>query len=133
MAEADLGGDICETNAEPNEPGGYAAADQIWLTGQRPTALLCASDAMAIGAMRRIKELGMLPGRDIAVVGHDNLLAGAYTDPPLTTMEIAVPDMGRMIAEKLMALLGGAKPQDLQDLLPVRQVLRATHGTPKMA
>ncbi len=131
LHDAGVGEDAQEASAEPNEAGGYAAADQLLRVGRRPTALLCASDAMAIGAMRRIKDMGLVPGRDISVIGHDNLLAGAYTDPPLSTMEIAVPDMGRMIAEKLIALLGGARPQDLQDVLPIRQVPRATHGAPK--
>jgi LacI family transcriptional regulator len=134
LSDAGLSEEALEASAEPNETGGYAAADQLLRSGRRPTALLCATDTMAIGAMRRIKDMGLVPGREIAVIGHDNLLAGAYTDPPLSTMEIAAPDMGRMIAEKLIALLGGAKPEDLQDILPVRQVPRATHApVPPMA
>jgi LacI family transcriptional regulator len=128
LREAGLARDASEVSAEPNETGGYTAAEQLLRHGTRPTALVCATDAMAVGAMRRIKDIGRAPGRDISVIGHDGLPSGAYTDPPLSTMEIAEPDVGRRVAEKLIALLGGANAEELHELLPVRQIARATHG-----
>jgi LacI family transcriptional regulator len=43
-------------------------------------------------------------------------------------MEIAAPDVGRQLAEMLIARLGGRDSSELQTILPVRQVARATHG-----
>lgn len=127
MSELDLPG-TCEEITLPSEAGGYQAARSLLAGPLHPTALLCATDSIAIGALRALKEGGHRPGRDIAVIGHDNLPSSAFTDPPLTTMEIAVPDVGRRIAEMLVALIGGERPQQLQTLLPVRQVPRATHA-----
>jgi LacI family transcriptional regulator len=118
-----------EYTAQPTEAGGYEAAQWLLQQDAPPTALLCATDSMAIGALSALKEHGLTAGRDIAVIGHDNLPTAAFTDPPLSTMEIAVPDVGRQLAEMLIARLGGRHSRELQAVLPVRQVPRATHGT----
>jgi len=117
-----------EYTARPTEAGGYEAT--LWLMQQSPapTALLCATDSMAIGALSALKERGLTAGRDIAVIGHDNLPAAAFTDPPLSTMEIAAPDVGRQLAEMLIARLGGRDSREMQTILPVRQVPRISHG-----
>jgi LacI family transcriptional regulator len=64
----------------------------------------------------------------VAVIGHDNLPASAFTDPSLSTMETDAADVGRHLAEILIARLGGEAPDRLQIVLPVRQVPRASHG-----
>lgn len=120
--------DPIEYAAQPNEAGGYEAAKWLLDRPQAPTSLLCATDSIAIGALSALKERGVVAGRDVAVIGHDNLPSGAYTDPPLSSMEIAVPDVGRQLADMLIARLGGRDPRELQTILPVRQVPRATHG-----
>jgi LacI family transcriptional regulator len=117
-----------EYTARPTEAGGYEAAQWLMQQSTPPTALLCATDSMAIGALSALKEKGLVAGRDIAVIGHDNLPAAAFTDPPLSTMEIAAPDVGRQLAEMLIARLGGRESRELQTILPVRQVPRTTHG-----
>jgi LacI family transcriptional regulator len=119
-----------EAVAQPTERGGYDAALSILARSPRPTAFLCATDSIAIGALRALREAGLEAGRDIALIGHDNLPSAAFTDPPLTTMEIAAPDIGRELADLLIAHLGGRNPRELQKLLPVRQILRATHALP---
>lgn len=122
--------DALERAAQPTEVGGYEATQ--WLLDQPspPTGLLCATDSIAIGALSALKDRGLVAGGDVAVIGHDNLPSTAFTDPPLSTMEIAAPDVGRQLAEMLIARLGGRDPRDLQTILPVRQVPRATHGKP---
>ena len=117
-----------EYAAQPNEAGGHEAAQWLLQQHPRPTALLCATDSMAIGALSALKERGLVAGRDIAVIGHDNLPSAAFSDPPLSTMEIAAPDVGRQLAEMLIARLSGRAARELQTILPVRQVPRMTHG-----
>lgn len=117
-----------EYTARPDEAGGYEGTRWLLQQSSRPTALLCATDSMAIGALRALKEEGLVAGRDIALIGHDNLPASAFTDPPLSTMEIAAPDVGRQLAEMLIARLGGRDSRELQTILPIRQVPRTTHG-----
>jgi LacI family transcriptional regulator len=110
------------------EQGGLAAARQLLALTPRPTALLCATDRMAIGAMRAIKDAGLAVGRDISVVGHDNISASAFTDPALTTMELSFGDVGARLADMLIALIGGAKPDDFAEILPVLPIERASSG-----
>jgi len=129
LAEEGLDGPL-EHVAQPSEAGGYEAAQSLLDLPSPPTGLLCATDSIAIGALSALRERGLVAGRDIAVIGHDNLPLAAFTDPPLSTMEIAAPDVGRQLAEMLIARLGGRDPRELQTVLPVRQVPRATHGMP---
>jgi len=117
-----------EYTAQPTETGGYEAAQWLLQQSACPSALLCATDSMAIGVLRALKERGLKAGRDIALIGHDNPPFAAFTAPPLATMEIAVSDAGRRLAEALIARLGGRDSRELQTILPVRQVSRATHG-----
>ena len=66
--------------------GGIAAFHRAWEGGLRPTAVLAMSDAMAIGALRAARELGLRVPADLSIVGFDDLDVAQYTDPPLTTV-----------------------------------------------
>ncbi len=66
--------------------GGTTALHRAWAAGQRPTAVLAMSDAMAIGALRAARELGLRVPEDLSIVGFDDLDIANYTDPPLTTV-----------------------------------------------
>lgn len=66
--------------------GGIEAFHQAWSAGLRPTAVLAMSDAMAIGALRAARELGLRVPADLSIVGFDDLDVAQYTDPPLTTV-----------------------------------------------
>jgi LacI family transcriptional regulator len=119
-------GRIIETIA--TEEGGYQAARILLASDERPDAIICATDRMALGAYRAIAEIGAQIGTDIAVTGHDNIAAAAFTDPPLTTMEPPIRTVGLSLAEKLIALIGGADPADLQEVVPLHQLPRASSG-----
>jgi LacI family transcriptional regulator len=56
---------------------------------RHPTAVCCVSDVVAIGAMQAIRDAGLVPGREISLVGYDGLEIGAWIEPPLTTMQPA--------------------------------------------
>ena len=119
-----------EIAAAPNEEAGREAAIRMLDRRPPPTALLCATDAMAIGAIGAVRAAGLVPGRDVSIIGHDGVQAGLLTTPPLSTMQIAATDVGARLADKLIRCLGGARPGDLQEILPINQVPRATHGPP---
>ena len=114
--------------SELTEFGGLAAARALLAATPRPTALLCATDRIAIGAMRAVKEPKLEVGRDVSVVGHDNISASAFTDPGLSTMELSMVDVGARVADMLIALIGGADPRDLSDILPVIPIERGSVG-----
>ncbi len=90
-------------------------------------AIFCASDAMALGALRALQGLGLRIPDDVAVAGFDDLPAAAEADPPLTTMR---QDTGRLGLEATHALFRlfneraepGAAPQRV--ILPTELVIR---------
>jgi LacI family transcriptional regulator len=130
MQAAGLACDAAVEN-QLTEFGGLAAARELLARTPRPTALLCATDRMAIGAMRAVKEAGFVVGRDVSVIGHDNISAGAFTEPALSTMELSMVDVGTRVAEMLIALIGGADPRDHAEILPVIPIERASVAPPQ--
>jgi LacI family transcriptional regulator len=122
--------DLIETSVMPNETGGHDGMMRLLEMRPRPTAVLCATDAIAIGAMRAAVDAGLQPGKDVSVIGHDNLAAGLIVQPTLSTMAIDATDVGHRIADKVLRRLGGTPAHDLQEILPIRQVLRDSHGPP---
>jgi len=108
-----------------------ASAVNIRATGQfgtQLTALLCATDAVALGAMRAVRTAGLVVGRDISVIGYGNTEAGLYTEPPLTTLDYATVDNGRHLADLLMRQLAGEPASGLTRLEPVHLIERHSDG-----
>src|SRR3712207_4314935 len=65
---------------------GHRAARKLLSQEQRPTAVLCASDQLALGVLAAAEELGLSVPEDLSVVGFDDVPPGAGADPPLTTV-----------------------------------------------
>ncbi|UFJ42634.1 LacI family transcriptional regulator [Brevibacillus humidisoli] len=89
------------------EESGYRAMQQL-LQGERvPTAVFAASDQMAFGAIRAIREKGLSIPQDIAIIGCDDLDACRYVDPPLTTVRQDKARIGKLAARLLEDLING--------------------------
>jgi LacI family transcriptional regulator len=73
-----------------------------------PTAVFCANDVMAIGAMDVASDAGRTVGRDVAIVGYDDIEAAALVRPGLTTMMNPAYDTGRVAGELLAERMTGA-------------------------
>ena len=71
------------------------------------TAVVCASDMMALGAIRAARQRGFEVPRDISVVGFDDSPLIAFTDPPLTTIRKPVQAMGQAAVRALLEEIGG--------------------------
>jgi LacI family transcriptional regulator len=113
-----------------NEETGAALAREALALTPRPTVLLCGTDRVAIGASLAVRAAGLVPGRDVSIVGHDNLPVTAFTETPLSTMELALADVGEAIAASVLALVKGADPATLGFVLPVTPIWRASVGPP---
>lgn len=111
-----------------SEETGYRHARELLALERRPSAILCATDRMAIGALRAVADAGLRAGRDVSVIGHDNISAATYTDPPLTTLELPIHGTGARLVEMLLAIVGGADPATLREVWPVRLIERRSHG-----
>jgi len=98
---------------------------------ERPTALLCANDVIAMAVLRAAHSLGLRVPEDLSVVGFANLAFSEYADPPLTTVAQPFQEMGRMAVRCLLAEQEGedqedtdSRPHAVEQVLPTRLVVR---------
>ncbi|GGV16169.1 MULTISPECIES: LacI family DNA-binding transcriptional regulator [Streptomycetaceae] len=107
--------------------GGRAMAR---LLARRPAldAVFAASDAMASGALRVLREAGRRVPEDVAMVGFDDVESiAAWTDPPLTTVRQDIEEMGRLMARLLLRRLAGpGGPGPTSIIIPTTLVRRAS-------
>lgn len=109
------------------EEGGYVGMQQ--LLPHEPDAVFIASDAMALGAMRALRDAGKSVPEDVAIVGFDDLPIAAHTDPPLTTIRQMIPRLGSTAAETLIDLIARPGAQARRIVLPTELVIRASSGS----
>lgn len=84
---------------------GQAAATRLFAAGI--TAIVCASDPLALGAIRAARRAGLNVPGDVSVIGFDDSALMNCTDPPLTTARQPIEPMGRMAVELLLAQIAG--------------------------
>ncbi|CAG7649031.1 LacI family DNA-binding transcriptional regulator [Paenibacillus allorhizosphaerae] len=94
---------------------GYKAAAEMVRNRDRIDAVFASNDRMAIGLMQGLREHGIVPGRDIAIVGYDDSDAARVTDPPLTSVAVPFYEMGRLAAEKVLTRAAGGSGADEQE------------------
>ena len=105
---------------------GYREASELLALDKPPTAIVCASDLMALAALQAIWESGRRPWRDVAVVGFDDLEAAALAHPPLTTIRQDRQELGATAAECAIDLLERPDGVARSVVLPVELVVRAS-------
>jgi DNA-binding LacI/PurR family transcriptional regulator len=88
----------------------------------KPTAIVCFNDTLAIGVLKGCQEMGVVIPGDLSVTGFDNITFSAYTSPALTTFDQPKHSMGEEAAQLLLDLLK-SNDQDAADL-PKVKVLR---------
>lgn len=112
--------------ADFSSAGGYRATSELLALDERPTAIVAASDLMALAALQAIRDAGLEPGRDVAVVGFDDLEAAALAHPPLTTIRQDRDKLGTLAAERAIELIEHPVVRPPDTILPVELVVRAS-------
>jgi len=104
---------------------GGALGVETLLAGRVPfTAVCCANDLLAIGALRRLSDRGVdVPG-EVSVAGFDDISTAALTAPSLSTVRLPLREMGRRGFEHADGVLAGGLPQ--AQVLPTEVVLRGS-------
>ena len=126
---AALGLDIPEElvrRGDFSSASGYRETCAVLALDERPTAIVAASDLMALAALQAIRDAGLQPGQDIAVAGFDDIEAAALAHPPLTTIVQDRRELGTLAAARAIELIEDpdATPEDT--ILPVELVVRAS-------
>lgn len=104
------------------EEGGYTAMRRI--AAHRPDAVFAANDAMAVGAIRCLSELGLRVPEDVAVVGFDDAPFAASYKPALTTIAQPIGELGRRAVDMLMQLIENPDAKPIMEVLPSELVIR---------
>lgn len=111
-----------------NREAGRQGVDRLLALADPPTALICGNDMIAIGAMERLQERGLIVAKDVAVIGCDDQPLAQFSSPPLTTFAAPVRRAGRHLAELLLQVIEGASPQGLQEVWQPELVVRKSDG-----
>jgi len=105
-------------------------ARQLLTLDDRPTAVFAANDLSAMQTMHVARTLGLAIPHDVSVVGFDNIPESALIEPPLTTIDQSIQEMGRRAVELLIAVIEGETGLTQQITLPTRLVVRQSTGVP---
>jgi len=103
---------------------GAAAAAAMLNRPQRPTAIFCFSDEMAIGALHIAKTQNLRVPEDIAIAGFDNIRFCEFLDPPLTTISQPAMEIGHETVRLLMGILRGEARGPTSVTLPHTLIIR---------
>ncbi|MEY9966539.1 DNA-binding LacI/PurR family transcriptional regulator [Streptacidiphilus sp. MAP12-16] len=106
--------------------GGQAAAARLLQRGV--TGIICASDPIALGAVRAVRRRGLTVPDDVSVVGYDDSSFMTCTDPPLTTIRQPIEAMGRAAVDLLASEIAGARVTHDELLFEPELVVRGSTG-----
>ena len=90
------------------------------------TGIIAASDMMALGAIRAVRERGLEVPGDVSVVGYDDTDLMRFTDPPLTTIRQPVEQIADHIATEILAQIGGRAPDVHETLFAGELIARSS-------
>jgi LacI family transcriptional regulator len=107
---------------------GYAAANNLLAYFTPPDAILCVNDETAFGAIEAARKRGLKIGTDIAIAGFDGVKDSLHTVPPLTTLDIPVPDIARQLVRMLLAVLQKEALDQSEIVIRPSLVIRASTG-----
>lgn len=115
-------------NCESSIKGGEGAADKVLRLSSPPTGIVCFSDMVALGVLSHLKRKGLEPGKDVGVVGCDDINESDRGYVQLTTMRIRKKEIGRKAAELLIRRINNPKASTLHIHLESELIIRESCG-----
>ena len=109
-----------------DEHSGVEAMTSMLDDGEKFSAVFCANDEMAYGALQAARIRGVRVPEELAIVGFDDFGLARVLDPPLTTIRAPAREMGRRAAEFLFEVIDGDQPRHA--VVEVDMVLRRSCG-----
>lgn len=119
------------SNALLSYDGGYNGAKKLLTAAPDITAVFCANDITAVGAMRAFQESGLSIPKDISVIGVDNIETAKYLTPPLTTIHIPIEEMGQHATKLLVDRINKGHKTPVRLMLPYHLEVRESCGPPR--
>jgi LacI family transcriptional regulator len=87
----------------PTREQGYDSMHQLLESQPDLRAAVCYNDTVAFGALSALGERGLLAGKDFALMGFDNVLGSAHSNPPLSTIDVQPGELGEQAAAILLS------------------------------
>lgn len=113
------------------EAGGHEAMRRLMKLSRPPTAVFCANNAMTVGALKALAELDVAVGRDLSLIGFDDIDLASLLRPALTVIDRSAEDQGAIAARLLLRRLGdGIVGAPERIVLPTRLVVRGSCAPP---
>lgn len=109
---------------------GFALMEELLQAETPPSAVFCANDEMAMGAIQAVRAAGLTVPGDVAVVGFDDITFASVVEPPLTTIAQPTYEIGATAMRLLLGQIRGEKLVDSQVVLPHTLVIRRSSGVP---
>ncbi|MGL4242498.1 MAG: LacI family DNA-binding transcriptional regulator [Beijerinckiaceae bacterium] len=109
---------------------GLDAVPRLMALPEPPTAIVCFNDTVAFGVMHGLQRLGLEPGKDVSVVGCDDVSDAALWVPPLTTIHSQHIEMGRLAAEMMMRRINEPSLPPRRITLEPRLIVRGSTAAP---
>lgn len=113
-------------HSEFSVEGGYQATLRLLQKEREFSAIFAVDDLIAIGAMRALQERGCKVGDDVAVVGFNNTILGAYVQPALTSVHVPIYELGQIAVQMLTAQIYGSGAYPDHKMLQAELVVRGS-------
>ena len=110
---------------------GFRLAQSMLERTPRPTAFLAGSMMTALGVFRAIRSAGLVLGKDVSMIAHDDVFPYLNADtmvPKMSTTRSSIRAAGTRVAELLTQIISGKPATDVHELWPVEMVLRESTG-----
>ena len=107
-----------------SKEGAYEAMINLLKLPEPPTAVICTSDLMAIGAIEAVEDQGLSVPNDVSVIGFDNTIFAEIVKPGLTTVSQNVQQMGRTAMEHLISMIDDPNYSPPVLVQPVELIVR---------
>lgn len=111
--------------------GGRSGLSELMARANPPTAIICGNDLLAAGALLEAQARGISVPARLSIAGIDNLEIAAHLLPPLTTVHLPTTELGRAVADHLLAHLRSPEPAEARPLrieMPIDLVVRRSTG-----
>ena len=110
------------------ERSGYEIGRTFLVRDGPPTAIIACNDLMALGVISAAQGLGLTVGRDVAVVGFDDVSLAAHSHPPLTTVRQPIYEIGQRVCHMLIRLIEGETLEERHVILSPQLIVRESCG-----
>jgi LacI family transcriptional regulator len=121
---------VVTDEADTRIHNGLHAIERIVKRGGKPTGVVAANDAMAIGCMNYLKSVSLGVPRDVAVVGFDDIELSSHVEPALTTVRVFKEELGKVAIQCIVEMIRSKTQNIVTVQLPVELVARASTDSP---